>query len=93
MYYIKKILLGDFAIINFFHYFKDMINSKLKIFLLIFLFSNLSGCNTNKTYEINGNAFGTIYYISIENDKTINQNEIYSNKDGVSLVKYELPIE
>ena len=56
-----------------------MINSKLKIFLLIFLFSNLSGCNTNKTYEINGNAFGTIYYISIENDKAINQNEIYSN--------------
>lgn len=56
-----------------------MINSKLKVFLLIFLFPHLFGCNTNKTYEINGNAFGTIYYIFIENDKTINQNEIYSN--------------
>ena len=56
-----------------------MINCKVKIFFLIFLISHLCGCSTNKTHEVKGNAFGTIYYISIENDKPINQNEIYSN--------------
>ena len=56
-----------------------MTHCKLKIFLLIFSFSQLLSCSANKTYEMKGNAFGAIYYISIENNKIINTNEIYSD--------------
>ena len=52
---------------------------KLKIFLLIFCFSHLMACSANKYYELRGNAFGAIYYISIENDKIINPSEIHSD--------------
>ena len=59
---------------------------KLKIFLLIFAFSLLSACSTGNFYELRGNSFGTIYYISIENDKIANPNEIHSD------IKYILNI-
>ena len=59
---------------------------KLKIFLLIFVFSHLSACSDGKFYELSGNTFGTIYYISIENDKIVNPNEIHSD------IKYILNI-
>ena len=59
---------------------------KLKIFLLIFVFSHLSACSDSKFYELRGNSFGTIYYISIENDKIVNQIEIHSD------IKYILSI-
>ena len=52
---------------------------KLKIFLLIFIFFHLSACSESKFYELSGNSFGTIYYISIENDKVVNPNEIHSD--------------
>ena len=52
---------------------------KLKIFLLIFIFSHLLACSANKSYKLSGNAFGTIYYIVIENDKTLDPNDIHSN--------------
>ena len=51
----------------------------LKIFLLIFVFSHLSACSDGKFYQLSGNSFGTIYYISIENDKIVNPNEIHSD--------------
>ena len=63
-----------------------MIYYKLKIFLLIFAFSNLLACSANKSYELKGNTFGTIYYIFIEDDKSLNSNEIHSN------IKYILNI-
>ena len=60
-----------------------MISHKLISLLLFFTFFALSGCSNNKIYEINGNAFGTIYYISIKNEKSIDLKKLKSDIDHI----------
>jgi len=43
----------------------------------------LSGCNKLDNYLISGNAFGSVYFVQIQSDKTINKEEIQKNIDNI----------